>query len=174
MGPEAEAFHSVEMQGAERCLGLECARVQLPSRPVLPVLSFQILLPYPPLPSRYPPLTTTSVVAAVGEPGRSWTAARRPHRGPRAGGGLCEGGRPRSWPGLSRAPARTLPISEEPLRGAGGWGNRLLAVTDDAEGVAVMDRTTPFLKGVWFCLSPQLPRHRRSPPAACFPTRPHL
>jgi hypothetical protein len=75
---------------------------------ILPVLlSFQILLPYPPLPSGCPPLTTTSVVAAGGEPGRSWTAARRPHRGPRAGGGPCEGGRPRGWPGLSRAPART-------------------------------------------------------------------
>ena len=38
-------------------------------------------------------------------------------------------------------------ISKEPLRGAGGWGNRLLVVTDDAEGVAVMGRTTPLLKG---------------------------
>ena len=28
-----------------------------------------------------------------------------------------------------------------------GRGNRLLAVTDDAEGVAVMARTTPLLKG---------------------------
>ena len=55
-------------------------------------------------------------------------------------GGSCEGGRPRGWPGLSRAPARTPPISEEPLRGVGGWGNRLLAVTDDAEGVAMMGR----------------------------------
>ena len=122
-----------------------CARTaSFPS--ILPVLlSFRILLPYPPLPSGCPPLTITSVVAAGGEPGRSWTAARRLHRGPRAGGGPCEGGRPRGWPGLSRAPARTPPISEEPLRGAGGWGNRLLAVTDDAEGVAVMGGTTPLL-----------------------------
>ena len=90
-----------------------CARTaSFPS--ILPVLlSFQILLPYPPLPSGCPPLTTTSVVAAGGEPGRSWTAARRPHRGPRAGGGPCVGGRPRGWPGLSRAPART---PQSPMR----------------------------------------------------------
>ena len=50
-------------------------------------------------------------------------------------GGPCEGGRPRGWPGLSRAPVRTPPISEEPLRGAGGWGNRLLVVTGDDEVV---------------------------------------
>ena len=53
--------------------------------------------------------------------------------GDHAPGGPCEGGRPRGWPGLPRAPARTPPISEEPLRGAGGWGNRPLVVTDDAE-----------------------------------------
>jgi hypothetical protein len=35
-------------------------------------------------------------------------------------GGPCEGGRPRGWPRLSRAPARTPPVSEEPLRGAVG------------------------------------------------------
>ena len=40
--------------------------------------------------------------------------------------GLRDGGRPR----LSRAPARTPPISEDPLRGAGRWENSLLAVTD--------------------------------------------
>ena len=62
-------------------------------------------------------------------------------------GGPCEGGRPRGWPGLSRAPARTPPISEEPLGGVGGWENRLLVVTDD-DGVAVMGETrAPFEGG---------------------------
>ena len=32
----------------------------------------------------------------------------------------------------------------------------------------------PPLKGAWFCPSPQLPQNRRSLPAACFPTHPHL
>ena len=35
-----------------------------------------------------------------------------------------------------------------------GRGNRLLAVTDDAEGVAVMGRTTPLLKGGSANISP--------------------
>ena len=52
-----------------------------------------------------------------------------------------------SWPGLSRAPARTPPISEEPLRGAGGWGNRLLAVTDDAEGIVMGKNLAPLKRG---------------------------
>ena len=75
-------------------------------------------------------------------------AGSRASPGPQCGGligdhtpgGPCEGGRPGGRPGLSRAPARTPPISEEPLRGAGGWGNRLLVVTDD-DGVAVMGWT---------------------------------
>ena len=66
--------------------------------------------------------------------------------GDHAPGGPCEGSRPRGWPGLSRAPARTPPISEEPLRGARGRGNRLLAVTDDAEGIVMGKDLTP-LKG---------------------------
>ena len=33
-------------------------------------------------------------------------------------GGACEGGRPGGWPRLSRAPARTPPVSKEPLGGA--------------------------------------------------------
>ena len=46
----------------------------------------------------------------------------RPHLEPRP----CEGGRPRGRPGLARTPL----TSEEPLRGAGGWENSLLAVAD--------------------------------------------
>ena len=54
---------------------------------------------------------------------------------------------PEDGPG-SPGPARMPPISEEPLRGAGVWGNRLLAVTDDAEGVAMMGRNhAPFKRG---------------------------
>ena len=51
--------------------------------------------------------------------------------------GLFEGCRPSGSPGHSRAPACTPPISEEPLRGAGRWGNRPLAATDDAEGIVM-------------------------------------
>ena len=64
-----------------------------------------------------------------------------------AGGGGCEGGRPRGWPGLSRAPARTPPISEEPLRGAGGWGNMLPVVTDDDEAAVTGQARVPFKRG---------------------------
>ena len=105
---------------------------------VLPIL----LCLDPPVPS-LPPLSssclsyTTSWMPQAGS-----RAGPRPQRGGLIGdrrGGPCEGGRPRGWPGLSRAQARTPPISEEPLRGAGGWGNRLLVVTDDDE-VAVTGR----------------------------------
>ena len=65
-----------------------------------------------------------------------------------ARGGPCEGGRPRGRPGLSRAPARAPPISEEPLRSAGGWENSLLAVTDaDVEGKWQQSGTTALLMG---------------------------
>ena len=63
------------------------------------------------------------------------TEARRPHRRPRAGGDLVKGAVPVAGPD-SRALAGTLPISKEPLRGASGWGNRLLVVTDNEEGIA--------------------------------------
>ena len=82
--------------------------------------AFQPIQPLPHPPN--PPVLGRSAAASSG-------TARR--------GGPCEGDRPRGWPGLSRTPARTPPISEEPLRGAGGWGNRLLVVTDD-DGVAVV------------------------------------
>ena len=62
-------------------------------------------------------------------------------------GGDLRGSRARHWPGLSRALARTPPTSKEPLRGAGGWGNRLLAVTDDAAGIAVVGKNHAPLKG---------------------------
>ena len=107
---------------AERCSWLECARVQLPSRPVLPVLlSLQILLPSPPLPYRCPPLTTTSVVAAGGEPGRSWTAARRPHRGPRPGGDPVREAAPEAGPG-SPVPRPARPNPQCAVRWGWHWG----------------------------------------------------
>ena len=78
MGPE-EAFNSGELQSAE-WKELERVRVQLffsshifPHSPVL-------LDPLPPLPHAIPG------VAAGGEPGWSWTTARRPHRAPRGRG----------------------------------------------------------------------------------------
>ena len=77
-----EAFHSVELQGAEEH-ELERVHVQLPSSshifphtPVLPDPPILLLLP---LPHAIPGVT------AGGEPGWSWTTARRPHRGPRGG-----------------------------------------------------------------------------------------
>ena len=83
------------------------------------ILSFQILLS-----SQFLPFLMPFQGLQVGS---------RAGPGPRCGGlievqaGGTLRGRP---PGLSHAPARTLPISEEPLRGAGGWENSLLAVTD--------------------------------------------
>ena len=63
--------------------------------------------------------------------------------------GPCKGGRSRGRSGLSRTPARTPSVSEESLRGAGGWRNRLLAVTDDdGEGVAVLGQNRAPFKGV--------------------------
>ena len=60
--------------------------------------------PFPPFALSCPPNSAFSVGAAGGEPGQSWTATRRPHRGPRTGGD------PRVRPpqrltGLSRGPA---------------------------------------------------------------------
>ena len=79
-GPE-EAFHSEELQGAEKH-ELERVHVQLPSSsqvsPHAPIHP-DPTLPLPPLPHAIPG------VAAGGEPGWSWATARRPHRGPRGG-----------------------------------------------------------------------------------------
>ena len=49
-GSSGVAFHSVEMQGAERFSGLECARIQHPSRP-----------PSPPAPPDHPPVSSSSI-----------------------------------------------------------------------------------------------------------------
>ena len=101
--------------------------------------------------SHHGPSYTTSWMPQAGMP----QAASRAGPGPQRGGligdrqeGPCEGGRPRGWPRLSRVPARTPPISEEPLRGAGRWGNRLLVVADNDE-VAVTGQTrAPSKEGV--------------------------
>ena len=91
-GPE-EAFHSGESQGAEKH-ELEHVHVQLPSSshnfPHTPVLPDPPILLLPPSPH------AILGVAAGGEPGWSWTTARRPHRGPRGGD-----------PAREAAPART-------------------------------------------------------------------
>ena len=48
------------------------------------------------------------------------SAEARASSGTTCRGRPCEGGRPRGWSRLSRAPARTPPVSKEPLRGAVG------------------------------------------------------
>ena len=78
-GPE-EAFHSVEFQGAGEH-ELERVHVQLPSSshifPHTPVLPDPPILLLPPLPHAIPG------VAAGGDLGWSWTAARLPPSHPR-------------------------------------------------------------------------------------------
>ena len=114
-------------RGAERCSGLWYNILQL-------------LLPdplIPPVSSSCPSFTTTPVDGAGmsrAGPGPQRRGVIRDHA---LGGGPCEGGHPRGRSGLSHTLAPTPLVSKEPLRGAGGWGNRLLAVIDDAEGTAV-------------------------------------
>ena len=125
---------------------------------ILPVLlSFQILLPYPPLPSRCPPLTTTSVVAAGGEPGRSWTAARRPHRGPRAEGDPARGAAPEAGPG-SPAPRPARPNPQCAVRwhwhgGQGQWAaeNGRDGVCRLGEKVCRRRGTVCVISAAWMC-----------------------
>ena len=104
-GPE-EAFHSVEFQGAGEH-ELERVHVQLPSSSHIfshtPVLPDPPILLLPPLPHAIPG------VAAGGEPGWSWTTARRPHRGPRGGDPAREAA-PEAGPGSpAPRPARPTP-----------------------------------------------------------------
>ena len=121
-GPE-EAFHSVELQGAE---GAGACSIFL----------------RPPAPSSPPPhLHIPASILLFLVPSLLLRGCRRRGAGlildhgataslGTTRGGAYEGGCPRGRPGLSRAPARTPPISEEPLRGAGGWENSLLEVAD--------------------------------------------
>ena len=68
--------------------------------------------------------------------------------GPQCGGLIWEGPYkgccPRGWTGLCRAAAGTPAISEEPLRGTGGWENKLLVVTDDDEVAVMGQMRAPF------------------------------
>ena len=123
-GPE-EAFHSDELQGAEGPRA--CTNFHLPpsSCTTLPsphshIPASVLLFLIPSLLLRGCRRRGAGLVLDHGEAASLGTTQ----------GGPCEGGRPRGRPGLSRAPARTPPISEEPLRGAGGWENSLLEVTD--------------------------------------------
>ena len=127
MGLE-EAFHSGELQGAEKH-ELERMHVQLPSPSLLSTpscssgsschrASSSSLCHSGGFPRRGPGLVLDHGAAASSGTTRE---------------GPCEGGcpGPRGRPGLSHTPARTPPNSEEPLRGAGGWENSLLAVDEE-------------------------------------------
>ena len=126
MGLE-EAIYSGELQGADEHEP-ERVRVQLPSSPHFfpcpPVLPDPPILAVPPLPYAFPRGCRRQGAGLVLDHGAAASSGTMR-------GGSCEGGLPgpRGRPGLSRAPARTPPISEEPLRGVGGWENSLLAVT---------------------------------------------
>ena len=124
MGLE-EACHSGELQGAEKH-ELERVHAQLPSPshifPRASVLPDPPILPLPPLPH------AILGVAAGGELGWSWTTARRPHRGPRGRNPAREAAL-EAGPG-SPAPRPARPQSPKSQRGAGGWENSLLVVTD--------------------------------------------
>ena len=116
------------------------------------ILSIQILLDYPFTSSSCLELPVSLLHYLVdtegggdtgGEPGWSWTAAWRPHRG--TPGGTLRGRPPQR---LAQALLHRGPHAGAPnlRRGAGGWGNRLLVVTDDDE-VAVTGQTCAPLKG---------------------------
>ena len=119
-GPE-EAFHSVEFQGAGEH-ELERVHVQLPSSSHIfshtPVLPDPPILLLPPLPHAIPG------VAAGGEPGWSWTTARRPHRGPRGGDPAREAA-PEAGPGSpAPRPARPTPQCAVHWKWGGGASGR--------------------------------------------------
>ena len=109
---------------------------------VLPVLlPFQIILPSSSSTQMSSPHYYSSSC-------RRWGAGLVPDRSAAASSWTTRRGdpateaAPESGPGSPAPP----PTSEEPLRGADGWGNRLLAVADDAEGVAMMGRNRVLLK----------------------------
>ena len=114
-GPE-EAFHSDELQGAEgprACTNFHPppSSCTTPLSPRLHISASVLLFFILSLLLRGCRRRGTGLVLGHGAAASLGTTR----------GGPCEGGRPRGRPGLSRAPARTPPISGEPLRGAGGW-----------------------------------------------------